>query len=169
MWLRIISLAVVILSIGAFIFYTYHQKTRINTSEIVIQAKDSILKRDTISRVSSLIKRDSLNRVIDSYITLVNAHKYDSLSTLYADTLIRYFKNDSNVSKQHASSLDWHNWSGDYNHSKFEISKPPVINDDTALVTGMFTASKGKDIPMVLIFEFNGEHKINFIRALLYK
>jgi hypothetical protein len=169
MWLRIISLGLVILAIACFIFFSYHQKTRITTSENAVTLKDSILRRDTITRVQNSLKKDSLTQVIVHYIASVNAHNYDTLINFYADTLIRYFKSDSNVSRQRASSLDWKNWSGDYKYSKFEISKPPVINEDTALVTGRFTASKNNELPMVLIFEFNNDHKINFIRALLYK
>jgi hypothetical protein len=169
-WIRLLSMLFLVISLFTFVFVTRHQSNKIVEQNKAILKKDSVALKQTQDSVAEYLRRSILNQRIDQYFSLVNAHHYDSLQLLYADTLLRYFKSDSNIEKSKINKkIEEHCWSAEYRHSAFTMSHSPVILGDTAWVSGIFTEERNVNRALVIQLQFNDSAKINFIRALYDK
>lgn len=170
-WISIISIFAIGVAIIAFLYISQHQNDKINVQQVEMVTKDSVIQKKLNDSLLQTAHRDSLNNIINSFFGQVNKHKFDTLQFYYADTLIRYFKNDSNISKEKTAASDkkFYNWSEDYQRSRFDIQGSPFIKGDTALVKGVFHLDKNTSQQLVFEFHFSDSLKINYLRALWYK
>ena len=165
MWLRIISLFFVLIAIAAFIFLSGHQAAEIKDQKLTLAKKDDYIKKDSTTRAQQESKNQKLIHIIDSFFSTVNRYDYPNLKKFYADTLKRFYRDYRNISKDAANRHDANNWSEGNERAQFVVSHSPNIVNDTAYVQGVFKSPQ-KQYPFIFVFQFDGQMKINYIRAL---
>jgi len=168
-WLSLVGLFLILVSLGIFLIVTRHQSTQIVQQQTVIQAKDTIIQQHARDSAISHQRTDTLTHQINTFFQFVNAHHYDSLQDLYADTLARYFTLGKNIPKTAARKWEKHSWSNEYRNSQFYATRPPVFTGDTAWVSGLFQEEKDVTKALVMQFQFNKNGQITFVRALYDK
>lgn len=167
----IVTSVIVFLAI-LFLLYTVLSVNESNSEKEKAIKDNKSLTEIKDSAYKAILKQDSLISIVTKYFGFRNEHKADSAESLYADTVISYFKNLKNISKATITASDKQYWAK-YKADNFLITDPIqiILNyaGDRAIVKGRQCFDEQKCFDEFVEIHFEANKKINYVRAFFDK
>lgn len=157
----LLFLALIIFSVNK----TNHEK---NSLETHIAQKDSALTIIKDASDKAQLQHDSLLSIINTYFRLRKEHNANAIELLYADTVISYFKNLKNISRDVITKSDKQYWAK-YTADNISITAPIQISlspvEDKAIVKVRQCYDEKRCYEELVEMHFDSKFKINYVRA----